>query len=260
MKYSTMFFCGTFLFAGVSGLALADDDDDGKRGKLHHRGECKVLMIEATADQTLIVTGKYLLQRSRKGTKRPKVWFGGILAPVLEDPEPTSTQIVIDVSAALEGVTAPKDFLLEIKRSRHDGECDDRLVTVIPPEIACPLACADGIEAWKNAILSEFIPNPPVFESGDAYCRFDPDRQAGSVNFGDHFITPGPAYHPVALRAADNGCRAELLNPPPNFEHIVFVDLDDLTDAEQAACAPLAKAALIELDVTTDQECVITPP
>ncbi len=116
------------LVAGALSLAIAisaqsvladnddDDDDDDRRGNR----ACKVLMAKVDTEvNTATVTGKNF-------PRRPRVWFGGVSVPVLYDPFPSRTEIVIDLSAALDGLDGPKDFLLEIKR------CPSHLVTVVP--------------------------------------------------------------------------------------------------------------------------------
>ena len=116
------------LVAGALSLAIAisaqsvladnndDDDDDDRRGNR----ACKVLMAKVDTEvNTATVTGK-------KFPRRPRVWFGGVSVPVLYDPLPSRTEIVIDLSAVLDGLDGPKDFLLEIKR------CPSHLVTVVP--------------------------------------------------------------------------------------------------------------------------------
>jgi len=116
------------LVAGALSLAIAisaqsvladnndDDDDDDRRGNR----ACKVLMAKVDTEvNTATVTGKNF-------PRRPRVWFGGVSVPVLYDPLPSRTEIVIDLSAALDGLDGPKDFLLEIKR------CPSHLVTVVP--------------------------------------------------------------------------------------------------------------------------------
>jgi hypothetical protein len=128
------------LIAGALSLALAigaqpvladgdDDDDDDRRGNR----ACKVLMVTVdTEENTVTVTGKKL-------PRRPKVWFGGVRVPVLDDPLPSTMEIVIDVSDVLEGPIGPTDFLLEIKH------CPSHLVTVSAAMTPIPPPCLFGV-------------------------------------------------------------------------------------------------------------------
>ena len=95
-----------------------------------HSPKCKVLTVEVTAESKLIIEGQGLT----KWDRIPTVSFGGAEVPVDSDTL-TAERIEADLSS-VELAETPKDYLLEVKRSRWDYYgCRSHMVTVVPPPV-----------------------------------------------------------------------------------------------------------------------------
>ena len=111
--------------------------------------------------------------------------------------------------------------------------------------VACPQDCVAGLEAAAQAIAIEIEAgglDPP-----DVFCSFDENRQAGSVRALYDDDDGGPEDAEVFVAA---GSCVAFMGPTD------FVN-GSLSDAEQAACAPLAIDILPGVDETN---CNISPP
>ena len=225
----------TLVALAAFGFADADADDDDDSSRYRHRAKCKILAVEVTDEPRLIIDGVGL----RKSKFGPTVSFGGI--ELVVDPESTSEHIEAILSAE-DIADVPKDYLLEIKRSRRDFGCPRHMVTVVPQlaqEVVCPTSCADEIKAFMDDNTFS------GFSFGE--CKYDEVRKAGEVAFDlVHAVVPNSV-----LSIKDAKCFIAI-NAEPS------VDIA-LTDEEQAACAPLAKAAAISRGVTTEVQCKIEP-
>jgi hypothetical protein len=113
-----------------------------------------------------------------------------------------------------------------------------RLILEGQEAAACPQACIAGLEA-----LASRVAQGPLFLS----CHFDTDRQAGEVQaaYGS------PAIQIASALVGSGHCSAFIRESPEESVNI------ELTDAEQAACAPLAIDILPGVDETN---CDISPP
>jgi hypothetical protein len=108
--------------------------------------------------------------------------------------------------------------------------------------VACPEACIDGLEASAQAIVAGGFQM-----AGPPFCSFDTGRQAGEMITG--YNQPGPAGETAVVDIGDGGCRAVIIGITE------FVNLD-ISNAEQAACAPLAIDIAPDVDETN---CDISP-
>ena len=99
--------------------------------------------------------------------------------------------------------------------------------------VPCPSACIAGLNAFADTLSG-------ISQAPDLACGFDENRQAGFVNAS--YVVPEAVV-------AGNICRATIGSR-------VFMLLE-ISNAEQASCAPLAVEILPLVDETN---CDISPP
>ena len=216
----------------LAAFGFVDADARGYR----HEAKCKIHMVEVTDEPRLIIDGVGLM----KWNNVPNVFFGGIELEV--DPGSTSKHIEAFLRAE-DLADVPKDYLLEIKRSRWDYGCPRHLVTAVPQSaqvVECPNTCADGIVLWEASGSSGTGLSVGV-------CSYDEVRMAGGVDFTHNAFTAKSSV----LKLVEGKCDIDI----GGEEHL----RSTLTDEQQAACAPLAKAAVVSLIPSQQILCRITP-
>jgi hypothetical protein len=215
--------------------ATASDRDKDK-DKNKPKAACEILTAqEVEADEKLVITGTGLTL----GTTVPEVFFAGVALPV-DGATLTPTRIEADLHGfVLDPET--KDYLLAIRRSPGDKGCPAHLVTVVR-QVQCPAECLAGLVAFGAQL--------PAESTGSSLCDFDVNRLAGFVVFDPHL--PGGGGADAHLQVLANRCFAQI-EPDPAFVNL------DITNRQQAACAPLAKAILVDKGFTTRTACDISP-
>jgi hypothetical protein len=112
-----------------------------------------------------------------------------------------------------------------------------------PTPVACPEACRSAIAEFDAAMA---MPCQSCFVSDSVTCGYDSNRMAGAVDWSRDESNGGDARS--ILHVAAGQCVVSIRDVP--------VHSSSISDAEQAACAPIADAVVEE---HTTETCDTSP-